>query len=154
MIRVWCKGVAVTLLAAAFATVAAGAGLAQTASAEAELQYRTLWFQCVSSMQVLALRPGLNARHPTADSVAGLLAATDSLETAVSGLMRSLPPADSTTAHVTMLPRLQEIVAAARDAIDAIQRKDAAAEEASLQWLDDALRDANATFVNAIEGRI
>ena len=108
--------------------------------------YRRNWFQCAAAMALLARRDGFDPMHPTAEAKRALAQATDRLEAGVSAMMRAIPPADSAAMHVVMLPRLQEVVAAARDMLAALDVDDLANTIAAMHWLDDALDEANRTL--------
>ena len=127
---------------------------AQNRSDDATLQYRTNWFKCISAMQVLALRKNFNPRNPSPASLADLNKAADRLETAVSALMAAMPPPDSVSAHVTMIPRFQEVVAASRDMLSAAKEHDPNATEAAMLWLDEALNEADMTLIKATQRKI
>ncbi|MEI6203333.1 MAG: hypothetical protein WCP68_15390 [Enhydrobacter sp.] len=137
-----------------FAGADVGHAQVTAAVSDADLRYQTLWFECVSQLQILALRTGLDAAKPSDTAVAAMVGATDGLEKALVGLMQiEAPPVEAARLHMTVVLRLQEVVGAARDAIDALQKKDAVATEAALQWLDDALNDTNATMMRAVRGK-
>ena len=147
---------AIALMIALSALAGGSAGHAQTPTvvSDADLRYRIVWFECVSQLQTLALRAGLDPAQPSDTVVAAVVGATDALEKALVGLMQTeAPPIDSVRVHMTVVLRIQEVVGAARDAIDALQKKDTAATEAALGWLDDALGETNATMMRAVRGK-
>jgi hypothetical protein len=102
--------------------------------------YHFAWLQVTSAIgEISRTTLVLDADKPDAKAVKALTDATDRLEAATSTLIRIVPPAENTRLHVTALPRVIEIVGAARETLHVLEGKDNAEIATSLEWLDNSL---------------
>jgi len=104
------------------------------------VDYHFAWLQVTSAIgEISRATLVLDADKPDPKAVQALTDATDRLEEATTTLLRAVPPADNTRLHVTALPRVIEIVGAAREALHVLEGKDNAEIATSLEWLDNSL---------------
>jgi len=92
----------------------------------------------------------LDAEKPEPKMVQDLRSATDRLENAVSGMLRTFPPEESTRAHVVMVPLLIEVIGAARRSLYDLENNESAKAQANLEWLDEAIAQARSALAAAI----
>jgi len=104
------------------------------------VDYHFAWLEVTSAIgEISTATLILDADKPDPKAVKALTDATDRLERATSMLLRAVPPAEDTRLHVTALPRVIEIVGAAREALHVLEGKDNAQIATSLEWLDNSL---------------
>ncbi len=125
-----------------FFVAATGASAAETAPRpNPVVDYHFAWLEVTSAIgEISTATLVLDADNPDPKAVKALTDATDRLEQATSTLLLlAVPPAENSRLHVTALPRVIEIVGAAREALHVLEGKDNAEIATSLEWLDNSL---------------
>lgn len=110
------------------------------------IAHAKLWLESVAGAMAVLEHGTLDPERPDPARVAALRQATDDLEKAVTGLLRTIPPESATAIHIAALPRLFEIVDAARETLSLIEGKDAAEIASGLDWLHDTVADYHRTI--------
>jgi len=134
---------------AVFLVLFASAAGAQT-SEDRTTTYARLWLQAGSGLMQISSNKTLDAEKPEPKMVQDLRSATDRLENAVSGMLRTFPPEESTRAHVVMVPLLIEVIGAARRSLYDLENNESAKAQANLEWLDEAIAQARSALAAAI----
>lgn len=129
------------------ALVAAGGARAQ--EEDPETAYARLWMQAAAGVMAISARTTLDPDKPDATRVRELQQATDRLENAVSGMLKVLPRGEEQRAHAIMVPRLLEVVGAAREVLHSIEIRDRAKVAADLDWLDEAIAQVRTALARA-----
>ena len=123
-----------------FFMAATGACAAEAAPRPNPVDYHFAWLEVTSAIgEISRTTLVLDADKPDPKAVKSLADATDRLENATSAILRTVPPAEDSRLHVTALPRVIEIVGAAREALHVLEGKDNAEIATSLEWLDNSL---------------
>ena len=133
-------GFGILLGVVVFASAGPGVSAELPARLDPVADYYVQWLEVTSAIGDISKSTlALDADQPDPAVVKRLADAANRLEDAGSTLMRAVPPEDNARMHVIALPRVLEIVGAARELLHVIDGKDAAETAASLEWLDNAL---------------
>jgi hypothetical protein len=96
--------------------------------------HELLWMQATAATLAIAAVPNVE-RVPASE----LRVLQTRLENAVVRLIQSRPPIQRLSEHLSVLPFVQEVTAAARAVVDAKDAADTADLESSRAWLDESI---------------
>ena len=138
------RGAGILILLLAVFAISRPALTQASTAADAVAAHELLWFEVTAAVLAIGAVP-----DPAAVPIAGFKTAQARLETAIVRLINTTPPLPALTDHLALLPFVQEVAAAARAVVDAMEKNDEPGVELGKDWLDDALAQLAAALRQA-----